>query len=105
MRSFPTCATRMCEGDWECPKSLAPCELCDDGSANGSTKERIRSDLEQMLKNSRLESVSYGENLTSMYFSFSGLNGTNLDGLHSTLNKIAPVQKLNVFFNAPGAWG
>jgi hypothetical protein len=76
-----------------------------DGSANGSTKERIRSDLEQMLKNSRLESVSYGENLTSMYFSFSGLNGTNLDGLHSTLNKIAPVQKLNVFFNAPGAWG
>lgn len=49
MRSFPTCATRMCEGDWECPKSLAPCELCDDGSSacpwarceNGTCKSGI----------------------------------------------------------------
>lgn len=76
-----------------------------DGTTTGSTKERIRKDLEAMLKNSRLESVSYSENLTSMYFSFSSFDETRLDGLHSSLNNIAPVQKLNVFFNGHGAWG
>ena len=74
-----------------------------DGSATGTTKERIRKDLESMLKNSRLESVSYTENLTSMYFSFKALDESSLDGLHSSLNNIAPVQKLNVFFNGHGA--
>ncbi|MGH7828209.1 MAG: DUF4956 domain-containing protein [Candidatus Binatia bacterium] len=75
------------------------------GKVAGAAKERIRRDLEELLNNARLESISYSENLTSMYFSFSGLKEADLDGLHSSLNQIAPIQKLNVFFNAHGAWG
>jgi hypothetical protein len=75
------------------------------GTAPGNTKERIQRDLEELLNNARLESISYSENLTSMYFRFSGLKQANLDGLHSSLSQIAPIQKLNVFFNAHGAWG
>jgi len=75
------------------------------GTVGPGAKEQIRRDLEDLLKNARLESVSYAENLTSMYFSFSGVKEGNLDELHASLNRIAPIEKLNVFFNAHRAWG
>lgn len=75
------------------------------GNVPGSSKELIRRDLEELLKSARLESVSYSDNLTSMYFSFSGLKEANFDDLHASLSKIAPIQKLNVFFQGHGAWG
>jgi hypothetical protein len=75
-----------------------------DGATTGSTKQLIEQDIQELVKNAKLESVSYAENLTSMHFSFSGLKGESLDGLHSALRKIAPIQKLNVFYNAHGAW-
>ncbi|HWO40420.1 MAG TPA: DUF4956 domain-containing protein [Candidatus Eisenbacteria bacterium] len=75
------------------------------GTVGPDAKEQIRRDLEDLLKNARLESVSYADNLTSMYFSFSGVRDGSLDGLHASLNKIAPIEKLNVFFSARGAWG
>jgi len=75
------------------------------GEASGAAKEQIRRDVEQRIKNGRLESVTYSDNLTSMYFSFSGLKEDNVDNLHAALVKTAPVHKLNVFFNAHGAWG
>jgi uncharacterized protein DUF4956 len=74
------------------------------GNAGDATKLTIRRDIEQLLKNSKLESVSYTEHLTSMYFSFRGLRKeASLDSLHSELRKVAPVEKLNVVFNARGA--
>jgi hypothetical protein len=70
------------------------------GSASAATKELIRKDVQELLKNAKLESVSYTEQLTSMYFSFSGVRDQSLDGLHSELQKVAPIEKLNVVFNA-----
>ena len=74
------------------------------GNASASTKRMIQNDIGELLKNARLESVSYTEQLTSMYFTFSGLRREeSLDSLHSALQKFAPVEKLNVVFNARGA--
>ena len=74
------------------------------GAPSESGRAMIRKDIEELLKNAKLESVSYTENLTSMYFSFSGLKTEkSLDSLHSELRKVAPVEKLNVVFNTRGA--
>lgn len=73
------------------------------GDASASTKQLIQKDVREVLKDAKLESVSYSENLTSMHFTFRGLRAENFDGLHSALQKVAPVQKLNVVFNAHGA--
>ena len=73
------------------------------GNASASTREMIQKDVRELLKNARLESVSYTDQLTSMHFTFSGLKAESFDGLHSALQKVAPVEKLNVVFNAHGA--
>jgi len=73
------------------------------GSANENVKRLIQDGVNELLKSARLESVSYSEHLTSMYFSFSGVREENLDSLHSSLQKVAPVEKLNVVFNGRGA--
>jgi hypothetical protein len=73
--------------------------------ASSAIKEQIRRDIEGRIRNGRLESISYSENLTSMYFSFSGLAEESVDTLHAAVAKNAPVHRLNVFFNAHGAWG
>jgi hypothetical protein len=39
-----------------------------------------------------------------MHFTFKGLRAESFDGLHSALQKVAPVEKLNVVFNAHGAF-
>ena len=74
------------------------------GNVSEGTKQMIQRDIEELLKKPKLESVSYTEQLTSMYFTFSGLRRKeSLDSLHSELQKFAPVEKLNVVFNARGA--
>jgi uncharacterized protein DUF4956 len=74
------------------------------GNASDASKQTIQRDIEQLLHKSKLESVSYTEQLTSMYFSFRGLKKeATLDSLHSELRKVAPVEKLNVVFSARGA--
>lgn len=73
------------------------------GNTSASAKELIQKDVRELLKNAKLESVSYSENLTSMHFTFKGLRAESFDGLHSALQKVAPVEKLNVVFNAHGA--
>jgi hypothetical protein len=72
------------------------------GNASASTKELIQKDVRELLKNAKLESISYSENLTSMHFTFTGLRAESLDGLHSALQKVAPTAKLNVVFSAHG---
>jgi hypothetical protein len=74
------------------------------GNASEATKQMIQKDIEELLRNPKLESVSYTEQLTSMYFTFRGLKRQeSLDSLHAELQKFAPVEKLNVVFNARGA--
>jgi hypothetical protein len=74
------------------------------GNTSEGTKQAIQRDIEELLRNPKLESISYNEQLTSMYFTFSGLRRReSIDTLHAGLQKLAPIEKLNVVFNARGA--
>ena len=74
------------------------------GNASEASKQAIQRDIEELLRNPKLESISYNEQLTSMYFTFSGLRRReSIDNLHAAVKKVAPVEKLNVVFNARGA--
>lgn len=72
------------------------------GESPADSKEKIMQHLETKLENVSLQSVSFAENLTTIYYSFNRVENKNLDELHSSLKTIAPVQKLNVIYNRDG---
>jgi hypothetical protein len=73
-----------------------------DGGLSGDTRDRILSLLGKKTAGGRLQSVSYSDSLTTLHYSFSGLQARNLDGLEASLQEIVAVRKLNVYFNRPG---
>lgn len=73
------------------------------GDTLTETKNRILSLLRYHLSNGKLQSVSFSENLTTIHYSFSGLNSKHLDDLQTSLKQVAPIQKMNIFFNSQGA--
>jgi len=58
--------------------------------------------LDRRLPNGKLQSISHADNLTTIHYSFAGLKTDTLEGLHTDLNEIAPMQKMNIFFNNQG---
>ncbi|MDH3217457.1 MAG: DUF4956 domain-containing protein [Candidatus Krumholzibacteria bacterium] len=74
-----------------------------DGDQTEETKDKIMKLLDTKLANGKLESVSFTENLTTIHYSFANLKSTSLQGFHTSLKEVAPVQKLNVFYNSQGA--
>ncbi|MBI1928145.1 DUF4956 domain-containing protein, partial [Candidatus Poribacteria bacterium] len=73
------------------------------GDTLTETKNRILSLLRANLSNGKLQSVSFSENLTTIHYSFAGLNSKHLDDLQTSLRQVAPIQKMNIFFNNHGA--
>lgn len=65
-------------------------------------REGIRGLLAARLRNPRLQSVSFSDSVTTVHCSFTGLSGDTLDDLKSALEEIAPVRKVNLFFNRQG---
>ncbi len=74
-----------------------------DASTPNEDKDKILKFLNDKLSGGNIESVSLAENHTSIHYSFTGLNSNNLGGIHEQLNAIAPIRKLNIFFNRQGA--
>ncbi len=72
------------------------------GEHDDTAKTNIIRQLDAKLVNGKLESVSFVENLTTIHYSFSGMNGDSINGLFSELKKDAPIQKLNVYYNKQG---
>jgi len=72
------------------------------GEHDDVAKTNIIRQLDAKLVNGKLESVSFVENLTTIHYSFSGMNGDSINGLFSELKKDAPIQKLNVYYNKQG---
>jgi hypothetical protein len=58
--------------------------------------------LNERVVNGRLQSLSYAENLTVLYYSFTGISARNLEGLEASLKEVAPILKLNIYFNRQG---
>ena len=72
------------------------------GEASAESKNRIVKVLDMRLTNGRVQSIAVDENQTTIHYSFTGMSTKDLDGLHETLKEIAPVQKLNFYFNRQG---
>ena len=66
-------------------------------------KGKILGLLDDQLPKGKLECVSFTEDMTSIHYSFADLSSNNLHGLQTSLNELAPVQKLSIFFNRQGA--
>lgn len=73
------------------------------GEASTEAKNRILKVLDLRLTNGRVQSISLEHSLTTIHYSFTSMTTKDLDGLHETLKEIAPVQKLNFYFNRQGA--
>ncbi len=73
------------------------------GQHSDEEREQVIQKLESHLINGRLESVSFGENLTTIHYSFTGMNGAGVNGLFREL-KHAPIEKMNVYYNKQGAF-
>jgi hypothetical protein len=72
------------------------------GGLPAETKDRLLGVLHQKVVNGKLQSVSFSDSLTTLHFSFSGLHSQHLEGLEASLNEVAPIQKMNIFFNRQG---
>ena len=74
-----------------------------EGDSRAASRAKIHGLLEERLVNPKLQSVSYADGLTTFHFSFCGMESRHLDGLESSMKEIAPIRKMNVFFNRQGA--
>ena len=72
-------------------------------SANSDTKDRLLEALKGKFANGHLERISSDGDLTTMCYAFTGLDLTNLNKVESSLRDVAPIQKVNIFFNKQGA--
>jgi hypothetical protein len=72
------------------------------GGLPAETKDRLLDVLQRKVRGGKLQSLSYSDNFTTVHFSFSALHSKDLEGLESSLREIAPIQKLNIFFNRQG---
>jgi hypothetical protein len=72
------------------------------GGLSAETKDRLLDLLHQRGINGKLQSLSFGDSLTTVHFTFSSLHSKHLEGLETALKEIAPVKKLNIFFNRQG---
>jgi hypothetical protein len=72
------------------------------GGLSAPTRDRLLGALQRKVMNGKLQSISLGENLTTIHFSFSGLRAEELEGLEASLREVVPIHKLNIFFNRQG---
>jgi hypothetical protein len=72
------------------------------GGLSAETQDRLLGILRRKVASGKLQSVSLSDSLTTIHFSFSGLRAEELEGLETSLKEVAPIQKLNIFFNRQG---
>ena len=72
------------------------------GGLSAETQDRLLGVLRRKVASGKLQSVSLSDSLTTIHFSFSGLRAEELEGLETSLKEVAPIQKLNIFFNRQG---
>lgn len=73
------------------------------GQPTQDAKDQLFALLEKRLTRGNLQSVAYGGDLTTIQYSFNGMRQDSLNGLHDAVQRITPVERLNVFFNKQGA--
>ena len=73
------------------------------GEPTQQARDQLFALLQKTLTRGNLQSLAYGGDLTTIQYSFSGIHQESLDGLHDAVQRITPVERLNIFFNRQGA--
>jgi chromate transport protein ChrA len=69
---------------------------------NPQANDSVLKLMNARLPDARLQSISCSEKLTTLHFGFSGLPPGSLEGLQVDINRIVPLQSLNVFYDSQG---
>jgi hypothetical protein len=64
--------------------------------------DRVLAVVRERLRNPRLQSLSSAEGLATLHYSFTDLAPQGLEHLEAGLREIAPVRKIDVFYNRDG---
>ena len=72
------------------------------GDTTMETKDKLLKLFDEKLQNGKLQSVSFSDDLTTIHYSFTDLNSEHMDGLQESVKQMAPIQKMNIFFNRQG---
>lgn len=74
-----------------------------EGAQTPGAREKVLEVLKGRLTRGKLQGISYAEDLTTIHYTFTGLDGKGADGLEASLKEVAPLHKLNLYFNNQGA--
>src|SRR5690606_18670143 len=73
-----------------------------EGPVEDSIRREMLSFLGNRIARGRLQGLAFSDGLTTLHYSFNGIHEKQLDGLDAGLRAIAPVRKLNLYFNNQG---
>ena len=74
-----------------------------EGNQPAPVREKIMAVLSARLSRGKLQGIAYAENLTTIHYTFTSMDGKAADGLESSIREISPLHKLNLYFNNQGA--
>jgi Domain of unknown function (DUF4956) len=73
-----------------------------EGDSAAASREKALEVLAKRLVRGKLQGISYASDLTTIHYTFTGLDGRGADGLEASLREVAPVHRLNIYFNNQG---
>ncbi|MFH1277784.1 MAG: DUF4956 domain-containing protein [Candidatus Eisenbacteria bacterium] len=72
-------------------------------ATGGDGRRRVTELIGGHVGRGKLESVSAGDEATTLSFSFTGFEVDRLGALEDALREVAPIERINIFFNKQGA--
>ena len=73
-----------------------------DGEVQANVRSEILRLLDTHIRRGSLQGISFSSGLSTLHYSFTSLHEDQLDKLEGGLRAIAPIKKLNVYFNNQG---
>lgn len=73
-----------------------------DGEVQSGARGEILRLFEKHVRRGSLQGISFSSGLSTLHYSFTSLQDEQLDKLEASLREVAPIRKLNVYFNNQG---
>jgi hypothetical protein len=73
-----------------------------DGNLSDDARQALMDRLRERVRGAKIRSISMSEKVTSIHVSFAGVKTQDLEKLTPELRKVAPVSRINVYFNGQG---
>jgi hypothetical protein len=73
-----------------------------EGEVQSGARGEILRLFEKHVRRGSLQGISFSSGLSTLHYSFTSLQDEQLDKLEASLREVAPIRKLNVYFNNQG---